>query len=359
MHRSLSWLAALALAACDPSLVDGVGDSDTDTAAVDTDTELGTEPDTEADTEPDTTPPPPPIVRFVALGDAGDNPEDQAAVGAQMATFCAAHGCQFALYLGDNFYDSGVDSYDSERFQINFEDPYADLDIPFYAVLGNHDLGSGGIGLDLDPDKANYQIDYTAQSEKWRMPSEYYVIGSPDVPARVLTLYGLDTTRLFWGDLLGNLNDQQDWLTTQLAASGSPWKIGFGHHPYISNGRHGNAGTYEGIPDWTPFTETVRGQYVKDLFDNVGCGGFDVYFSGHDHNRQYLPPPSGCDTLFIVSGAGVKTTDFSDTNRNVAPFQDDDERGFVWVELDGDTLTAVFVDQDGDEHGPFTHTRRP
>src|SRR5688572_25019386 len=49
-------------------------------------------------------------VRFVALGDAGEGNENQAAVGQMIATVCEERGCDFALYLGDNFYDTGVDS---------------------------------------------------------------------------------------------------------------------------------------------------------------------------------------------------------------------------------------------------------
>ena len=41
--------------------------------------------------------------------------------------------------------------------------------------------------------------------------------------------------------------------------------------------------------------------------DDYVCGDIDVYFSGHDHNRQWLEPTCGTD--FIVSGAGAKTTD--------------------------------------------------
>ena len=359
-------LLTLALVGCDNGLSDLTPlDTDGDTGVdsdgiVDVDTEADS--DTEADTDADTTPPP--IVRFVALGDAGDNPTHQADVADAIETTCAARGCDFALYLGDNFYDSGLSSYTDPRFQTNFEVPYADLNFPFFIVLGNHDLGGEGLGLDADQDKANYQVDYTAQSTRWTMPSEYYSIsGTAEVPSSVLRIIGLDTTRMFFGNTLGTLDIQQAWLSSELAANTSPWTIGFGHHPYVSNGKHGNAGVYEGsgpLGDIIPFNAEIRGKHVKDLFDEVGCGAFDVYFSGHDHNRQLLPEPTGCDTLFVVSGAGAKHSDFHGSilrPENDTLFQDDQERGFVWVEIDGNTMTLVFVDEDGDEHGPFLHYR--
>ncbi len=368
-------LVLLALAGCDNGLT-GLTQTDDDTSdvGVDSDTvdDLDTESDTEpeVDTEADTDPPPPPIVRFIAIGDAGANPENQAEVADAAQAFCSFRGCDFALYLGDNFYQTGASSYTDPRFQTNFEIPYANLDFPFYGVLGNHDLGGDGLGLDWDQDKANYQIDYTAQSSKWTMPSEYYVMhdGMPHpradaVPEETLTLFGLDTTRMFFGNTLGTQQVQTDWLAGELAASSSPWKVGFGHHPYVSNGRHGNAGAYEGLTDLLDFigiNEIIRGQYVKTFFDTTACGELDVYFSGHDHNRQILPEPSGCDTVFVVSGAGAKHSDFHDGGLrpvNDTEFQDDQENGFVWAEINGNQLTLYVVDADGDEHGPYMHFR--
>lgn len=352
--------AALFLAACDGPQVYDLPDTDADTSDVDTDVTADTEADSEVDTEADTEPPPEPI-RFVAIGDAGDNPVHQTAVAAAVEQTCATRGCQFALYLGDNFYDTGLEAYDDTRWQTNFELPYANLDFPFYAVLGNHDLGGGGLGLDFDLEKAQYQVDYTQVSDKWTMPSTYYTIPGPSGSSSTeLTIFGLDTTRMFFGNVLGNLSTQEDWLRSELVNSDSYWRIGFGHHPYVSNGQHGNAGAYEGITDIVPFSEIPRGQHVKDLFDDVGCGAFDVYFAGHDHNRQILPEPEGCDTFFVVSGAGAKYTDFHESAlrpHNDVLFEDDGERGFVWVELQGDVMTLYVVDEDGDEHGPYLHYR--
>ncbi|HET6583236.1 MAG TPA: hypothetical protein VFG69_07310, partial [Nannocystaceae bacterium] len=74
-------------------------------------------------------------VRFVALGDAGEGNEAQFAVAAAMADVCAERGCDFALYLGDNFYDNGVTSSMDVLFEERFEVPYAALDFPFYVAL--------------------------------------------------------------------------------------------------------------------------------------------------------------------------------------------------------------------------------
>ena len=43
------------------------------------------------------------LVRFVALGDAGEANTDQQLVADAMAQICDQRCCDFALYLGDNF----------------------------------------------------------------------------------------------------------------------------------------------------------------------------------------------------------------------------------------------------------------
>ena len=64
-------------------------------------------------------------------------------------------------------------------------------------------------------------------------------------------IFGLDTNALMLDtDFVGDPTSQREWLDASLAASNFQWKKSFGHHPYLSNGQHGNAGNYEGIPEW-------------------------------------------------------------------------------------------------------------
>ena len=137
------------------------------------------------------------------------------------------------------------------------------------------------------------------------------------------------------------LSGNQAWLQMETYNSDSVWKIGFGHHPYISNGRHGNAGSYEGM-DWG--FDAWNGGYVKDFMDDYVCGKIDVYFSGHDHNRQWLEPTCGTD--FIVSGAGAKPTDLENRG-NPTFFEDEQEEGFIWIEIQDNCLYGEFYDFEG------------
>lgn len=266
-------------------------------------------------------------VRFVALGDAGEGNEAQIAVGMTIASVCEERGCDFALYLGDNFYDTGVDSAMDAQFEQKFEVPYAPLDFPFYVTLGNHDYGI----LGNDWAKSAYQVEYSTISAKWTMPSEYYSFQQEHVH-----FVSLDTAQLFWGH---DVDAQRAFLAQDLAKVEDNWVIVFGHHPYLSNGEHGNAGSYEGLGG------IIGGETVKDFFEEEICGQAHVYICGHDHNKQWLV--SQCGTEFIVSGGGAKLTDFVNRDDNPTLFGDDQSEGFLWVEIIDNSFTGVFFDRDG------------
>jgi len=343
-------------------------DSDADT---DSDTDADSDADTDSDTDSDTdtdTGPPPAVIRFIALGDAGTGSSKQFAVAEVIEEVCALpdRGCDFALYLGDNVYDTGVDSETDALFDSHFEQPYAGLSFPFFATLGNHDLGGGGLGFDLDPNKAQYEIDYTMHSTKWFMEDSFYKVPPAMLPTgSPVDLWSLDTTEIFFADLLGET--QGGWLDAELAASVAEWKIVFGHHPYISNGQHGDAGQYDeyevdfiniGNCD-IPSLDAPCGKYMKTFFEDHICGTVDIYFSGHDHNRQWMPPT--CGTTFVVSGAGAKTKGPRNDD-NTPLFEDYDDPGFAWIEIDGNTLTGYFYGWDEDTgattvNGPFIITK--
>ena len=235
----------------------------------------------------------------MALGDGGEGNTAQFAVAAAMKSVCDAKndedgaGCEFALYLGDNFYNEGVESVDDPQFETKFEAPYAEITFPFYVVLGNHDYGE----LSIDLFRVPYQVEYTTRSTKWNMPNEFYTKSHEHA-----LFIGLDTNAIMVESILGD-SGQETWLAGIHSTNEAMWTVAFGHHPYVSNGRHGNAGSYEGLP----FIPIVSGDSIKDFFDAQICGKVDVYISGHDHNRQWLQPT--CGTEFIVSGAAAKLTD--------------------------------------------------
>lgn len=272
-------------------------------------------------------------LRFAVMGDTGEGNTDQKKVGDAIAAKCAKDGCDFVQLLGDNIYDSGAASTTDPQWTTKFTTPYGAVSLPFYAVLGNHDYGQTGTGGDWG--RAQNEVDYTKVSTKWKMPDRHWQRTEKGV-----FMLGLDTNAMMyvsvWGD---RVNTQKTNVNGWIGAATTKWKIGFGHHPYYSNGPHGNAGNYEGL-SWIPI---ASGKGVKEFFDANICGKVDVYLSGHDHSRQWHK--NTCKgTELIVTGAGAKTTELKGSNPT---YWQDNLVGFTYVVIQGNTFTAEMIDADG------------
>ncbi|HMY57831.1 MAG TPA: metallophosphoesterase, partial [Pseudomonadota bacterium] len=241
----------------------------------------------------------PRVVRFAAVGDTGKGNTGQQQVADAIARKCMTSGCDFVQLLGDNIYESGVASVTDPQWQTKFEVPYKDVKAPFYVTLGNHDYGGNGAGNEFD--KAKWEILYTASSMKWKLPANHYrrVVENAD-------FFILDTNLIMYSrEVDKQVASVKDWLSS----STSTWKIAFGHHPYLSNGPHGNAGSYDGLPG----VPVVDGKTVKTFLDDNVCGKVDLYLSGHDHSRQWMVDTCK-GTELAVSGAGASPTDLKGKN---------------------------------------------
>jgi tartrate-resistant acid phosphatase type 5 len=293
-----------------------------------------------------------PALRFVALGDMGTGDEDQARVAAAVAAVCAQRGCDLAVGLGDLIYPAGASSPDDPQFDEKFEVPYAALSFPFWNVLGNHDNGqdplgatapAGGIGLWYTggENEVAYARRTDRASEKWTMPARHYTFDEGPVhfvalDTNTLAFYGVPTSP----EVASKLQEQEAWLPSAVAEGAGPWRIAMGHHPYVSNGPHGNAGSYDGYP-----FPGYNGDHLKDVFEKSLCDRVDLYLAGHDHNLQWLEPVPSCGrTHFIVSGGGGGGV-YDLPGEGAARFQAE-SLGFWWLEVTADTLTAMAFDDE-------------
>ena len=302
------------------------------------------------------------VTRFIAMGDTGEANEEQYQVAAGAQVRCdRAGGCDGFLMLGDNIYDEGAQGPTDNQFDQKIDLPYADLKqgpppgeglpderarLPIYVALGNHDLGGAGLN---DGQVAHY-IEY-ARTHPWFIyPDEWW-----DVQVGNVHIASIHTNPLaYLGD---HYEPQGDMIARMVDTTTARWTLVFGHHPYRSNGRHGNAGSYEGIPGDLFFL----GGKFREWIDEYVCNRADFYLSGHDHNRQFLEsvpdipswpvtlPPSErsrCDTWFAVSGAGAKTTDIEDRDNDMAFASE--EIGFMFLEFHHDHVHVEFCDANGD-----------
>lgn len=352
----------------------GVGNGGGTAGAAALGTVTGTVPTTSGD-----------VVRFLIMGDTGSGSDGQMAVGAAMADVCAEQGrplvaatatrfeairagCQFVLGFGDNIYEEGSRSATDPTFFDRFERAYLTFpaDTPFYMVGGNHD-NTGFVGGDgASNARGENQVAYTYQpvdstgrdatnprkTPRWRMPARFYDFvagGTSDKP--LLHFFAIDSNQLAGGfaDASPDYSAstfglrQLNWLKTGLRNSPASFKIAFAHHPYLSNGEHGNAGNYDNlVPGTLPgggslqaaVVPVLAGQRYKDFLEEAMCDVADVYMNGHDHDLQWLTAVPACGrTEFVVSGAGGKTRAAGDMARNLARIQRYDVYGFYAVEV--------------------------
>lgn len=286
----------------------------------------------------DRTPPPPSTaaVHFVAVGDVGKANATQHAVADAIGTVCAHQPCDFALLLGDNLYPRGMDADDDPRMDAAFTDVYSDLDLAFKVVLGNHDYGHGEWA------RAERQLRYAQRTPQFVLPDRYYSFATPDAD-----FFALDTDAVFFGSPI----EQGAWLDGQIDASTARWRVAFGHHPYRSNGRHGNAGQYEG---WA-YVPWLSGNTLFALFRNHVHGQVDLYLAGHEHNLQVMRH----DGLpLVVSGAGSSARELVD--RGNVTDQEVAVPGFAWIRL-GERMTIRLYDEHATLLGETTyaHPRAP
>src|SRR5262245_11759658 len=238
-------------------------------------------------------------IRVLAFGDFGDGGQGQKEVALAMLAYHRQRPFDFAITLGDNFYNKGMRSVDDPRWKTRWDQLYDPLGIQFYATLGNHDYG-----FRQSPEA---EMLYSKKSPSWRMPATYYT-------------YTAGWVQFFATDSQKMTSDQLEWLQKELSSSTSRWKVVYGHHPIYSHGYHGS--TPELIRDLLPL--------IKERVD--------VYLSGHDHDMQHLKPEGNLH--FFVSGSGGKLRRTRPGPRSLFAMG---ALGFAVLEADAGSAKMTFV----------------
>jgi predicted phosphodiesterase len=197
-------------------------------------------------------------LRLAVVGDAGIETDTIARAVA------ASKPIDAIILVGDNIYPCGVKSATDRKWRVM--DALAALDIPIFAVLGNHDYCG------------NDDAQVNAPLRNWNMPAHQYAIRGD-----VADFAMLDTTPY----ALGVNRDAEDEVRDVFASSKATWRIVVGHHVIASSGWHG----------MFPRKEAAR---MRRLLPVLRKEHVDVYLCGHDHHEELLDlaPP-----LIVVSGA--------------------------------------------------------
>ncbi|KAK9826179.1 hypothetical protein WJX81_004719 [Elliptochloris bilobata] len=288
----------------------------------------------------------PVLATFLVVGDWGRLGQyNQSGVAALMGRKAALEQPDFVISTGDNFYESGLMSPSDEAFQVSFANLYSapGLQVPWYAVLGNHDYGDNCDHAESEPPGCStagrefysplHQLDtaLVAADARWHLQRSYQLV----MAGGRVDLFFIDTSPFVqkyydteWADRIGGLTEQS-WreglaeLSTLLARSRADWKIVIGHHPPRSNGHHNNT------------------QELLDLLEPVmEEHGVRAYLSGHDHNLEHIHLP-GASVNYVISGGGSKS-DRGFIGAAHSQFQWP-ASGFVAARLTGDELVLEYL----------------
>lgn len=217
-------------------------------------------------------------LRFVALGDCGNNSANQVNVKNTLLNYVGSNDMDAMILLGDNAYNVGSDA----EYQTNFFDVYKNDLLKFYKLYpapGNHDYGnsSGNTGLRNMPYHLNFTV--PQYGEAGGVPSgvnTYYSFNVGSVHFISLDSYGMDdanTTKMY--DTLGA---QATWLKADLAANTQRWTVVYFHHPPYTKTSH--------TSDTELDLVAIRENFIR-ILERYGV---DLVLCGHAHGyeRSYL-----------------------------------------------------------------------
>lgn len=268
----------------------------------------------------------PPSTGVIIIGDTGKGGERQASVSSAIQSHCESELCNLGMLTGDVVYPYGVTSAQDPILEELFDSYYNKLNLPFLITLGNHDYGK----FTNDWQRGEYQLAHAKKNPLFVLPDFFYLRETADSVIAVI-----DTNRLFW---FKGRHAARDVLRKayKLSKEQDKWFIVMGHHPYLSNGKHGNAGRYRGIP--------FMGWMVKRILDRHVCGKADFYIAGHEHLLQAFDGNvADCDTQLIVSGTGGSS---SEIKRDTPSLFMSDKLGFFHMLISSEEVSFKAIDRD-------------
>ncbi len=343
-------------------------------------------------------------IRFVMVGDLANGKPQQNAVAFQINRVQP----QFMVVLGDIVYPTGRVSQYMDHFWNTYNQPPTTsaatgaplmASIPFYAVLGNHDVDTHNLADTPDMLGAYHFFNAPLNGPgegAWSTPlgkgpeaaafrtavgTSYPALGAysfDNGPAHFLVLDNSGYANLLTPKM-------HDWIEHDLRSSHAPWKFVCIHAPIFHSSRE-------------HYSEQKM-RLLAPLFESCGV---DIVFAGHVHNYQRSVPlhftpaspkplPGGyvngefkLDTVFdgvtktradgvihIVTGGGGGTLYKGDLQKNAAFFEAQqpgnwspftakfvsDRHSFSVVDLSADRLTLRAIDVSGEEIDRFVLTK--
>lgn len=258
---------------------------------------------------------------FYLVGDTGMGNQAQLDVAQAMEAECVKSGSPRGLMLlGDNIYQRGIDSPDSEEMKTKFELPYSSpclSQVPVYPVLGNHDHKG-------NPEA---QVAYSQRNPRWHMPGRMYSVRF----GNVVEFFAIDTN--FLDLLIPTPDGYRGHISRALRTSPAKWKLALGHHPHES-----------GCSDRPYREDPIRGYATENLL----CGHADAYVGGHMHFMERVDEPDSClRHSFIAGSGGAPLRAFDQPQCKERTKFAASQHGFLKLTARSSQLTWEFIDTKG------------
>jgi Calcineurin-like phosphoesterase/Purple acid Phosphatase, N-terminal domain len=305
--------------------------------------------------------------RVWVIGDSGTANADAAAVYNAYRTFTGSTYTDLWLMLGDNAYEDGTDA----QYQAAVFNMYPALlrQSPLWPTLGNHDGHTANSALQSGPYYDIFTLPKNAEAGGVASGTEaYYSFDYSNIHFVVLDSY--ETDRSTTGAMM-------TWLKADLQATTADWLIAFWHHPPYSKGSHDS--------DVDTELKEMRQNFLPVLEEN----GVDLVLTGHSHAYErsklidghyglsgtFNPTTNVIDggsgrvdgtgayskatggaphdgAVYVVAGSSGQTS--GGALNHPAMYLSLDELGSMVLDVDGLTLNAKFLNNNGTTRDYFT-----